>query len=460
MGRTMGLFAVVTLQFVMLWGSRAIASTVTLKPGENVAAAVANAPAGSTFVFTPGTYRMQSIIPKDNDIFVGQSSTGVILNGAKVLTMEPNGKYWTKIEPLNPTVYVANHCNPGHARCYILNDLFIDGKLQRPVSSLSSLAAGHWYYNLTTGTIYISTNPAGHVVEWAYTTYAFRGAATGVQISFLTVKNYATPPQAGAIGGPNGKAEHWYIHNVNVMHNHGAGIAIGNYSKVMYCNSSSNGQEGLAGHGAYITIEHNTFAYNNQASYMNFWEAGGAKVTDTSHLLLGYNYVHDNLGTGLWEDMYNTDSVVENNTSINNLVGIAEEFASNLTLRNNVVRGNRKMGILISLSRYAEVYGNTAEVPVNGIDAIRVAEGQRDGMNTHDVHVHDNIMIFDGTKSGRTGLSGNLDTATNVTFNNDKYYKKNGGYYHWLWGGSTWISFTAMQKAGQELTGTVSTGAP
>ncbi len=459
MGRTKGLYAVAIFTFVLLWGSRAVATTVTHKPGEDVAATVANAPSGTTFVFTAGTYRMQSIVPKNDDIFVGQGS--VILNGAKVLTMEPNGKYWTQMEPLNPTVDIADHCNPGHPRCYILNDLFIDGVMQRPVTSLKSLAAGRWYYDLSNGTIYISKNPTGHVVEWSYTTFAFHGTATGVQISNLTVQNYATPPQAGAIGGPNGTVEHWYIHNLNAFHNHGAGIAVGGYSTVEYCNSSSNGEEGLAGHGPNITVKNNTFAYNNQASYMNEWESGGAKFSGTTNLVLTGNYAHDNLSQGLWEDMDNSYSLVANNTCLNNLIsGIAEEFASNLTLRNNVVRGNKQIGILISLSEYSEIYDNTVEVPVGGIDAIRVAEGRRLGKDTHDIHVHDNTMIFDGATSGRSGLSGSLDTATNVTFDNDKYYKKDGGSLHWLWGGQTWISFSAMQKAGQELSGTVASGAP
>ncbi len=48
---------------------------VTVHPTDDVPRIVSSKPAGTTFVFTPGTYRLsQSIIPKDNDQFIGQAS--------------------------------------------------------------------------------------------------------------------------------------------------------------------------------------------------------------------------------------------------------------------------------------------------------------------------------------------------------------------------------------------------
>src|SRR5207302_10804402 len=57
---------------------------VTLSPGDNVQAAVDQSGPGTTFILNAGTFRLQSVQPKDGDIFVGTGAT--ILNGAQLLT--------------------------------------------------------------------------------------------------------------------------------------------------------------------------------------------------------------------------------------------------------------------------------------------------------------------------------------------------------------------------------------
>src|SRR3982074_2985315 len=48
---------------------------VTLHPTDNVPKIVTSKPAGTNFIFSPGTYRLsQPIIPKDNDKFTGETS--------------------------------------------------------------------------------------------------------------------------------------------------------------------------------------------------------------------------------------------------------------------------------------------------------------------------------------------------------------------------------------------------
>src|SRR6185369_17431386 len=75
------------------------AAAVTLNPGDNVQSAVDANPAGSTFLLNAGVYRMQSIVPKDGDIFLGSfDSNGnrtSILNGSRLLTtFSRSGNYW------------------------------------------------------------------------------------------------------------------------------------------------------------------------------------------------------------------------------------------------------------------------------------------------------------------------------------------------------------------------------
>jgi hypothetical protein len=55
---------------------------------------------GTTFHLTTGLYRGLSIIPKDNDVFVGDE--GVLLNGAVVLKFEKRGAEWVAAGQTNP----------------------------------------------------------------------------------------------------------------------------------------------------------------------------------------------------------------------------------------------------------------------------------------------------------------------------------------------------------------------
>src|SRR5580704_11030221 len=62
-----------TIAFLLL--SSVSWAQVSLHPTDNVPKVVSSKPPGTTFLFTPGIYRLsQSILPKDNDQFVGQTS--------------------------------------------------------------------------------------------------------------------------------------------------------------------------------------------------------------------------------------------------------------------------------------------------------------------------------------------------------------------------------------------------
>ena len=63
--------------------------TISVTPGQNIQQTVDNAPEGTRFLFAPGIYRQQTIIPKNRQQFIGQD--GVIMNGAMALTS------WTQV---------------------------------------------------------------------------------------------------------------------------------------------------------------------------------------------------------------------------------------------------------------------------------------------------------------------------------------------------------------------------
>ena len=272
------------------------------------------------------------------------------------------------------------HCAKDHPLCWILNDVFIDDQLQLPVDSLSALHPGCWFFDKVSRKIYIAGNPTGHIVEFSKAATAFSGTARNVTIRNFVVEKYASPPQYGAIGGSltpvdqtersSGRPQAWKVQDDEVRWNHGAGVEVGSGSQVSFCKIHHNGQLGIGAHGVNVVISKNEIAYNNVAGYNIAFEAGGSKFAVTDNLVVRSNYVHDNLGNGLWTDTDNIHSLYEENTVVNNLAeGIRHEISYDAIIRNNTLRGNPS-GIVISLSPKVEVYGNVVEVPANGVDGI------------------------------------------------------------------------------------------
>lgn len=434
-------------------------SAVRLKPGQDVAAVVGSSSPGTTFVFSPGIYRLQSIVPKDNDVFIGEGT--VVLDGAKLLDMQPDGRLWSVMATI--AAGDPRHCGKDHPRCWILNDLFVDDQLQIPVASLTELGPGRWFRDDRSGKIYISTNPSGHRVEFGEAAAAFSGSAAGVRIDHLIVEKYASPPQHGAVGGTNGKAKGWTIQDSEVRWNHGAGMAVGSGSHVERCNIHHNGQLGLAGNGADIEVRNNEFAFNNYAGFETGWDAGGAKFSVTNNLVLRSNYAHDNFGDGLWVDIDNTHALYERNKVINNRgIGIHHEISYDAIIRNNLVKGNRE-GILVVLSPNVEVYGNFVEVPPQGVYGIRIATGSRGGGSygtyaAHDDYVHDNIVTYLGPAS-RSGPSGPLVEGANIRFDSNEYHCPAGGDAHWIRGSES-LTLSGIARMGMERHSTVKRNPP
>ncbi len=80
------------------------------------------------------------------------------------------------------------------------------------------------------------------------------------------------------------------------------------------------------------------------------------------------NFVHHNVGDGIWFDGDGAGSIVENNTvEDNGGPGIVLEATDSVTVRNNFVRRNAEEGILLTVAKNNTVTGNTLEGNVFGI---------------------------------------------------------------------------------------------
>jgi len=400
-----------------LFSARPGSAPVVVGPNQRIQDLVERSPEGTSFLIQAGVHRLESVVPKNRDSFVGEPRA--ILNGAVVIkAFERRGDYWTA-PCSNPKVDGPGKCQPQYPACTLPEDLFVDDEPLRRAANLADLEPHTWYLDYDAGKLYLSDDPSAHTVELGVTPHAFYGSATAVTIRGLVIEKYANPAQSGAIQafrdpGPSG--QNWIVEGNEIRLNHGAGIRVGRGTHVVENRIHHNGQIGVEGSGANILVEENEIAYNNYAGYDYGWEAGGAKFTFAQRLAVRNNHVHHNQGPGLWTDNDNDSVLYElNRTEANLVAGILHEISFTAIIRDNVVENDGfnprgaalwwGAGIYISSSSHVEVYRNTLRNCMNGIVAVQAQRGSsrstgRPYLVQH-IDVHDNVVVqSSGTAAG------------------------------------------------------------
>jgi hypothetical protein len=447
---------------------------VFVSPGDNVQPVVDASPAGTVFIFGAGTYRLQSIQPKDNDTFIG--GAGAILSGAELLTTfsQENGLYVVTGQGQQGQQNGA--CDAQHPQCTHPEDLFFDSSPLVAVGTLASVGPGTWYFDYPDQKIYFADDPTGHTVETSVARSAFSGSATNVTIMGFTIEKYAIPGQFGAVGdqypGPN-----WIVSNNEVRWNHGAGINLGSGSSAINNYVHHNGQKGVTADGQNVLVQGNEISFNNWAGFDPAWEAGGSKFAQMNFLTVRGNFVHDNVGPGIWCDVDCINVLIENNVVVNNTAGagIQYEISFAATIRNNQVRGNYVgtsgwlwgSQILIQNSRDVAVYGNKVESSVTSGNGIGIIQQDRGSgpygprISAND-YIHHNTITHRGTPGADGEVADfNSDAMVNTqnnVFDYNSYHVTDLNAWHWYWG---WPQqWAGLQQLGQEAHGTIDTNIP
>ncbi|HEX8790883.1 MAG TPA: fibronectin type III domain-containing protein [Polyangiaceae bacterium] len=356
---------------------------ITVDPSEDIHAIVANAPAGSTFCFKPGTYRAADpssanlIEPLPGDTFLG--GPGVVLSGSVVITTWTSGGSPTYYQShsglplIDVPQYQTQNCPQGNPLCGQMNDLYFDNTPLTPVASLSALqsaGAGHWYFDTTNGIAYVMQDPSGHTVELSVQQSAIDGDNGNPQnggqsgIPNLTVKGFvvekfANPDQFAALGHQVWQAANcsgWDFEYDETRLNHYKGIGAGINAVLQYNYSHDNGNVGMSC-ATGCTAINNESSHNGYAGYATGFEAGGSKNVASSSKWEG-NYLHDNYNAffiqngsyagsdtqgapGLWFDVASSDNSIQNNNISNNTgAGLEYEISCNATISNNLFLDN------------------------------------------------------------------------------------------------------------------------
>jgi hypothetical protein len=394
----------------------AAAGTVNVSPGNDLPSIVASSPAGTTFQFAPGLYRLSTpIIPLAGDTFVGAPGQATILTGAVVVnSFTQQGANWTaslQLDHVNPTCDASPcTCKPGFPACDLSEDLFIDNKILQRVTQISAVASGTWFWDLSSGLIYIANDPTGHEVEVSAAPRAFAGAAANVTINGLVIERFAGQGiYANIDNGP--AASGWIVENCSISYAHVEGISTGTQMQILNNTICDNGQLGIIGKADSNLVEGNEICRNDYAQF--FETAGGGYFHDDTNLVVENNNIHDNFGVGFHTDGGSQNVLYENNhTARNDGSGILHEISHSAIIRNNLSEGDVLLvpthtavgygaGILILASDNVEIYGNTVTNSMNGIAGYQLV--RVDSLGTHilqNLSVHNNVITQQAGAAG------------------------------------------------------------
>jgi hypothetical protein len=446
---------------------------VLIVPGQHSQAVIDSHPPGTTFLLQSGMHRMQTIAPRVGDTFQGEP--GSIISGAKLLTeFVRDSVYWVAENQTQQRAQHGGPCMGGFPRCGYTEDLFIDNVPLLHVDSLHKVGPGSYFFDYPADRIYFIDDPTGRVVETTVLRHAFQNTADSVTIRGLIVEKFGPPAQDGAIRGMYNTGASmrygWLVENNEVRFNHGTGIRMSDRARVLNNYVHTNGQQGIAGGGRGSLVEGNEIAYNNYANYSYGWEAGCCKFVWSDSLIVRDNYVHDNNGSGIWLDINNINSLIEDNVVENHPKGgIHHEISYAAVIRNNISRNNSwdrqgwigGCGIIVAGSPNVEIYGNTIEDNYGGICANQQdrGSGAYGPYETRNLYVHDNHVTF---RAGGNGLVVDYAPADgalapweswNNRFENNTYViGGTGKRFAWM---GNWRTDEEWLAYGQDTTGTI-----
>lgn len=377
-------------------------------------------PAGTTFCLSAGTYRLESpLVPKRGDALIGRP--GAVLSGSKILhEWRHQGTVWSARGFLPATPDTHGECVASAPTCAYTQDVFADKRRLARVGARSAVSGATMYADYRTGTITIGINPRSHLIEQAVAPGLVRATADDITVANLVLEEAANEAQTGAVesrvvsaaaGGGTG----WHIIDNEVRLNHGVGLGFAGASTVTGNFIHDQGQLGFGAHGIGSVIANNEISFNGAAGYSSGWEAGGGKSWMTRRETLIHNYVHDNMGPGLWDDGGNIDTTCEYNKIDGNWgAGIQHEISYDATIEHNEISANGRLrqgwawdaGIEIQSSggtRLIEVAYNAVAANANGITVLDSGHRAGETPAPYGPHVVRNVWVHDNTVSMSAG---------------------------------------------------------
>lgn len=318
-----------------------------------------------------------------------------------------------------------------------------------------------------------------------------QGTASSVTIQNLVIKNYTAGAMTGTGNTSGGQdsplhadGSGWQFIQCEVANNGSRGIHTNINSVVRGCFIHNNGQEGIGSPGSMtgMVIDSNEISFNNPTGTWNpGFEAGGVKFFHSTGTIITHNFVHDNVGPGLWLDTNNFMCEYSWNIVTGNAAGIFHEVSYDVAIHDNIVHGN---GILAYCpgflwcgdiqiaasggepgaggSGLVEIYNNTIGpcAASQNNNCLSIIQQTRNDVNTLGPHLCQNIYVHDNTVDlsgggGYGAVEDNGDTGVytrNNTFHRNHYTQ--GTHLTSFWWNQTQGNQAFWQSFGNDTDGT------
>jgi len=300
-------------------------------------------------------------------------------------------------------------------------------------------------------------------------------------ISDVTIRNLVirNMPQWGiyaewGINASQQLANHWTIDHNEIASNKW-GLLFGpnftvtnNYIHHNVGNSSSSIPDDRGG-GYLGDSANNTTFDNNEIAY----NGREQKVGRSSNVKFTNNFVHHNVGDGIWYDSNpNAAALIDNNrVEDNGRNGIFFEASIGATISNNQVRRHTNWdGVFISMSQNAQIFNNTIEGNFGGIDFYLNCDALSPVDDIKNNTAHDNTVVpgtlTDTYASGffstftctSTQLAPYLSGSKNLIFSHNTYRVPSLSFTRYFsWGGGGYKDWGQWQAVPQDATGTITT---
>ena len=173
-----------------------------------------------------------------------------------------------------------------------------------------------------------------------------------VTVEYLTIQDFTAGSGAAVVGqdAPDG----WTVKDDLIQNNpYGAGVQITSDGVVTDNCLENNGEYGYTAEGENgtehnATLTDNDIASNNAAGYYDVTGStvqcgcsGGGKFWQTVNATITGNYIHDNVGPGIWVDTANAGFDISRNYIADNWgEGVAYEVSYNAKITDNTFVGN------------------------------------------------------------------------------------------------------------------------
>jgi Right handed beta helix region/Glycosyl hydrolase family 26 len=269
---------------------------------------------------------------------------------------------------------------------------------------------------------------------------AFFGRATNVTLDSITVRQYASGRQGGAIW-PDPEASGWVVRNVTAVRNYWAGLKASDGMRILGGHYNDNDQLGIGTSAAtgvvldgldndLTTFDGPEIARNHTLHESCDWESGGMKWA-VGRVTIRNAHVHDNDCRGLWADINAHGALIEHNLIEDNREeGILYEISQDAVIRNNHIYRNGlgsdrgwywAGGITVAASFNVEIYGNRLSGNYNGITGTQQdrPEATPPAHLLDGYHVHGNAICAIGAGGHATGViadNGDNLSTRNISF--------------------------------------------